>query len=463
MSPKFYKLSLLGIFLLYLLASVAVSLGGLDGFVGAFSMFASFDEVYSIKEVYNILASDSIKELFLSVAAGKGYIYGRFIYMVNAVICYVPYKIFGIEGLVFALRMAHCLYLFFGFWLIVEFVNTNKVNRVLSLVLLLILPVTLYFMGIAKPEPMQLLLLGLFFKFQSKYNWAWLLLGLALGSKISIAFSVLFLGLFEVIEVVKSKNIRPIWEKGIWALIGLFIALPGLILSIFYPFFRKGLVNIVATTKKPYDDASIGLMDWVHKWMTYFYELPAALSYMIMLLLLVSSIWLAFRHKQKLNYIVFAYAAILPIMLLTKRMWGHYLFLGTAMLLPFIFEFIDTFKSKFKWKYLVFAIVCVQFYPHLKGIQNAVVESKKTAYLETKANTLEVLDKVRKAENQQTIGVDLMLYHSYEWVSQSDIIMCSKDVHQDCDLLILPEENEYVLDESFKLLEASKGIVVYKR
>lgn len=463
MSHQIRNIVLFVILIGYIFISSIVSWAGVEGFIGSFSMFSSFDELYSIREVQNILDSSSFKELLLSAAAGNGYVYGRFIYVTNSIICFIPYSIFGIDGLVFSMRMAQCMYLFAGFWLLTNYIVKNYTSQILALLVLLVFPVTLYFMGIPKPEPIQMLLLGLFFNFYKKYNWSWLFLGLAMGSKISISFSVLFLGLVEVLDVMKTKQFKAIWIKGIWAILGLIIALPGLFFAIFYPNFRHGLINIVATTKKPYDDQSITFWTWLHKWMTYFYELPVFISYLLMILILVASIWFIFKRQKKTPYVIFAYAALLPIMILTKRLWGHYLFLGSAMLLPMVFEFIDQQRFKRILKPLIFSLFFIQVFFHSKAVINASKELETKEEIAIKNSTLEKIDYIKSQGMQGQVGVDISLYFSYSWIKNDSILSISSDEFDKVQILIVPAEHRYKLNKDYQLIKTEKGISIYKK
>ena len=450
-------------FIIYLIGSTLVSLGALEGFIGSFSMFASFDEIYSIREVQNILDSASLKELFLNIIAGNGYIYGRLIYFINAIICFIPYHNFGVDGLVFTMRIAQCICLFIGFWLLISYTVKNYSSQLFALLVLLVFPITLYFMGAPKPEPLQILLIALFFKFHKKYNWSWLFLGLALGTKVSISFSVLFLGLAELYAVIKTKDFKRIWENGLWALFGLLIALPGLFFAIFFPAFRNGLINIVASTKKPYDDPSITFITWLNKWMSYFSEMPVFVSYALMGIVLTASIWFLIKRTNKTTYIIFAFAALLPVMLMTKRLWGHYLFLGTAMLLPLVFEFIDQLKLKKYVKPIVFTLFFIQVIYHTNGILKAKGELESEKEIAIKNKTLNMIEEAKKLEISGQIGVDLSLYYNYSWIKNDQILTANKNEFDHLDILILPINHEYKLPENSVLWKTQNGLLLYTK
>lgn len=439
-----------------------ISAAGLDGFIGMYSMFSSFDEIYCIREVKNILESDGIKPLVLNIVAGKGYIYGRLMHMLNSALCAIPYHLFGMEGLVFTMRMAHCIYLFVGLWLVTRYVVANHVNQILAFLVLLVLPVTLYFMGIPKPEALQVLLIGVFIYLKDKYSWAWIFLGLALGSKVSIAFSVLVVGIYEVMKDIKTHQIWNLFAKGIWAMAGLFIALPALPLAILNANFRYGLQNIIATTKKPYDDQSINFFSWLHKWFDYFSELPQILSYFLVLTIFIASIIYFVRFKSKRYYILFAYAALLPIMLMTKRLWEHYLFLGTAMLLPLVFEVVQSAKWKMA-KYALFILFFIQVIFHTRGVQRASGELQSAEEVNIKNKTLELVETALENYPNKRLGIDIMLYYNYSWIGNEQITTVNFREFQEVDYLILPDENNYNLPAEFIKKESIGNLVLYAR
>ncbi len=327
---------------------------GLIGYDGGSNPFTAFDELIFLREVYNILNASNLKEFVLSVIAGKGYIYGRFNYMCDALIAAIPFYVFGTKGLVFAIRMAHAFYLILGFHLINRYINKELgLSRLLSLIVFFFFPYTLYFIGMPKPEPMQLLLIGLFFTFNSK-DWAWLLLGLAFGSKISIAFGCLFLvGVILYQFYQKEINLRQFLNKAFYGLTGLIIALPALPLSLISPHFRNGLIKIVTTASKPYDNPKITFGDWIIRLLQYYDPLPFWLSAILVLIILICAALILRKHREYSSYVIFAALAIIPIMLFTKRLWVFYLFIGMVMLIPFVFRFASEIARKKKryWRF----------------------------------------------------------------------------------------------------------------
>jgi len=398
---------------------------GLVGYHGGSNPFAAFDELYSVGEVYHILNAQGIKSFILSIIAGNGYIYGRFIYICDALLAFIPYHLFGLKGLVFSIRMAHAIYLIIGFHLINRFINTEVgLARLFTLVLFFSFPVTTYFVGMPKPEPMQFLLIGLFFNYR-KHTWSWLLLGLALGSKISIAFACIFLvGLLLYQIYKKTLSFKKLLSISAYGLAGLFIALPSIPIGIFNPHFRKGLINIVSTASKPYDDPSITISDWIIKLFDYYYTLPFAISFILVSLILVSAIWTAKMKSNYRVYLIFAYLCIIPIMLFTKRLWGHYLFLGLALMLPFVFHWLLSQHLFKKYKIAIAATILLLFSLNLKpvydNVRSAIERNSSASYKEGKKTTLDALAYCYRTYPTKSTGIDIKLYYQFEWFIHKD-------------------------------------------
>jgi len=423
---------------------------GLDGYVGKSSLLTAFDELFSINETYNIICASNPKELLLSVIAGDGYIYGRFIYVIDALTGFLPYKLFGLDGLVFSIRFTHALALLLGFHILIQKFIINKGIQTLALLTLLVFPFTIYFMGMPKPESFQILLLALFIKYQDK-PWSYLFLGFALGSKISIVFGLLFFAILELKSLIKREQpFTKLLKKALYFSAALVFTVPALPLSLINPYFKQGLLQIVSTTSKPYDDPNINFVDWIELMFTQFFGLPLALHIIFSALLLVATIYVFIKQPINRKYIIFGLLVILPIMLLTKRLWGHYLYLGFILIIPIIFcglEKIESRKIKIACAGIAaFFIVC-NLFPSSQ-LYNLIIQRNRTIqFLNVKKNTNLAIENA-KAMSKKKIGVHLELYYEYKW--QLD----QKDTSKTIIYSIAPNETIPELDFYIEHLDA---------
>lgn len=455
-----------GLMLAFIVLCISINKIGLVGYDGTTNPFSAFDELFSVGEVYNILNASSLKQQVMSLLAGQGYIYGRIVFISDALLAYIPYKIFGLKGLVFAVRMAHAIYLLIGFHLINKYINGKNIQaKILSLLVFITFPVVFYFVGMPKPEPMQLLLIGLFFTFHNR-SWAWLFLGLALGSKINIAFGCLYILAILLYQVLKNNaTIKSLIYKMLFGFIGLIIALPAIIFAPFNSYFRNGLINIVTTASKPYDDPSIHFGDWVIKLFNYYYTLPLWFSSILVLIILGAGFMVVMKHRKYLNYGIFAILAILPIMLFTKRLWGHYLFMGLVMLTPFIFNFIhDQIKDK-KIRSVIVFIVIVLFSLNIPSfiaeVKADLQRNSTVSFKEQKYSTLDALVYCQKNHPGKSTGIDIGLYYQYDWFinkNQGTPLTITSANFDLVECVIIPVGTEYPEIRSNYTLAKRKGI-----
>jgi hypothetical protein len=126
------------------------------GFVGG------QDEYLTVKEVYSIVQPQSFKHFISAIISGDIMYYGRVMFYTDALIAYIPYKIWGINGLVYAIRMTHSLWILISFILLgTKFLKIN-LSKILFYTVTGGFLFTFYFVQMPKPEPIQLFFLALF-------------------------------------------------------------------------------------------------------------------------------------------------------------------------------------------------------------------------------------------------------------------------------------------------------------
>tara|TARA_B100001250_G_scaffold374783_1_gene361841 strand:- start:668 stop:2434 length:1767 start_codon:yes stop_codon:yes gene_type:complete len=219
--------------LLIIFTIIITGIANFDLIEGRFVLFMDEGILFDgIKRMFN---HDGIKQLFFLIIDGGDNRYGKLFWNINALIALIPQILFGEQGLIFTLRMSSVFFLTSSFIIFSITFTKNWFFRIITLVSLLNLPFTSYYMSMPKPEPLQLFFLSLFLYFYKYYNCNnskvfWVLLGIAYGIKISILpllLIVIFLDIFykskknSVIEL-QSKMLAIFFYIGF----GLVIAVP---------------------------------------------------------------------------------------------------------------------------------------------------------------------------------------------------------------------------------------------
>lgn len=167
---------------------VAVWVANKDLSQGRFAIF--MDEGVIFDGVHSILHPGHFATFIYSVLDGGDQRYGRILWNLIAVTSYLPERLWGATGLIVAERMTQALlYLTATIVLSVTFVRHLALRAFLTGALL-VLPFADYYATMPKPEPLELMLLAIFFWFHKTRNYAfgphWLFLGMAFGAKIAV-------------------------------------------------------------------------------------------------------------------------------------------------------------------------------------------------------------------------------------------------------------------------------------
>lgn len=302
--------------------------------------FSGHDEYLTVREVYSILHPLSFKHFIMAIISGDVLYYGRIVFYIDALFAFIPYKIWGLEGMVYAIRMTHVLELLFGVLLLSHFIKSNA-GKVFFIFNVLILYYTAYFVMIPKPEPLQLLLLAVFLLKASKvdwqFGWHFIWLGMAYGAKFNV---LTVLPLFFLLPYFHGYRKMIGSFKSILAfLIGVFIAIPSLILTPIKPIFFQTYLNNTFGRTNHYDDTVISFLEWVKTgWLgSYNGGLWLGLAF---LALIIWSLFLGLKKYWQIKIIssqmvllMVGLGFLLPVMLFTGRMWPHYLWTGQIFLI----------------------------------------------------------------------------------------------------------------------------------
>lgn len=408
----------LWLFLSCALISVYVLLATWANFDLSAGRFALFmDERITFDGVRHILHPEGIKDFVLSVVHGGDHRYGRSLWNSIAIFSFIPERLFGETGQIIAGRTTQVVILISAFVLLTITMVKHWFFRFLLLATLLAMPYTAYYMGMPKPEPLQILFIAIFLLFFKKNSMSlkgryWIFLGLAFGTKIStlpivlVIFSASFIYYWKIFDY-KKFTLELTATLG-YFLLGLAIAVPILVphLIVSILVFRcliefiknkfehyqwaAGMICVITliflnsfasaflvlkfrlktplsvwfqstflSTNHSSDSISINFASWVHYLFSSWLIAPTTLTYLAIGLTFSITVYAA-RRALTLPIIVILSGLVLnlAIFIAVHRLWGLYIFPGTILMAVgvyslFEFNIININKSNKKDELLV--------------------------------------------------------------------------------------------------------------
>ncbi len=316
---------------------------------------AGHDEYLTVREVFSILHPLSLKHFFLAIISGDVLYYGRIMFYTDALLSFIPYKIWGISGLVYSIRMVHVLMVISGLLILGNTFIKEWKHRLLFYIGTATLYYSVYFFMIPKPEPIQLLALAIFFNYFKRNNYGFgkyfIWIGIAYGIKFNI---ITLLPIVFLLPFFNNKNelkaqLKQLIGSIIYFLIGLIIAVPCLILGPIKPIFVKSYFNATfANTSQYDDDATLGIIDWLGQgWFGaynggWIFGIILSLFGAMVLFLGVKKLLKSNYFSNELILVLVGLAMILPVILFTNRLWPHYLWTGYIFLILGCLVFIES-------------------------------------------------------------------------------------------------------------------------
>ncbi len=356
---------------------------------------AGHDEYLSVREVYSILHPLSFKHFFMAIISGDVLYYGRIMFYTDALLSFIPYKIWGITGLVYSIRMIHVVMVIGGLHILGKTFLKDWKYRLLFYAGTATLYYSAYFYMVPKPEPIQLLVLALFFYYFKKNEYAFgkyfILIGIAYGIKFNVLtlLPIVFLIPFFNKQINLGPQLKKLVIAGFYFLLGLIIAVPCLLLGPVKPIFLKSYFNATfANTSQYDDDATLGIMDWIEKgWFGaynggFLFGTLLCVLVIIILLLGVKKLFKAGKLNNEFILILVGLALLLPVIILTGRLWPHYLWTGYVFLFLGCVVFIqnETLQKSLKSISLIVLLLVL-----LGSLYGSFVQEKKLVKLEKQA------------------------------------------------------------------------------
>ncbi len=333
--------------ILFLTLAAVLNLQFLEG-ANINHFIAGHDEYLTVREVYSILNPLSWKHFVLAIIGGDILYYGRVMFYTDALFAYVPFKIWGLDGMVYAIRMTHSVWILISFLILNNLFIKTKLNQFLFLFGSAGVMYSIYFVQMPKPEPLQLFFIAMFLRGLFKNNYVFgrysFWLGLALAIKINVLLLLPLLFLLPLF-IHKSFGFKANFQSGfkglIWFFIGFFVGIPCLLLTPIQPVYLKTYLHeTIFGTTKSYDDSSLGFIKWLESGLGGNYLGSHFLAYVFVLLAFALTIYTAFNYlkrkdKKSLQIAVISAMGLilmLSVMVLTKRLWPHYLWTGFVLI-----------------------------------------------------------------------------------------------------------------------------------
>lgn len=334
-------------FLLLLIPMLALVVrANIDLTIGRYALFG--DEIITLDEVKEILHPQNFRHWIWAIGNGDEFKYGRILFYLNAAVCWLPEKLGGEQAQIITTRFFQAFIWLSAIWILsIGFVK-NKILQTLLFFFILFQPFTIYYSTMPKPEPEQLLFLGLYlylsFKKQDLMGWQLFFLGLAWGSKISLMPVVVFLWL--VITLQKGFTIKRTGRMIAYTVFGLFVAVPSFIKVLWFDFqpikrYQEQVSEVIEVIGEVREND-------IFTWVNYlFYRFTHINAYAIAIWVVFALVLLiAHTNKKSVKDYLFSWPLILlgiaaawalPIMLIMNRLWGFYL------QIPIIIAFVAFF------------------------------------------------------------------------------------------------------------------------
>lgn len=394
---------------------------------------AGHDEYLTVREVYSIINPLSWKHFILAVIGGDIMFYGRVMFYTDALFAYLPFKLFGLEGMVYAIRMTHCLWILISFLILNNLFIKTKWNQFLFLFGSAGVMYSLYFIQMPKPEPMQLFFIAIFLRGLVKNDYVfgrfYVWLGLALAIKINVLILLPFAFLLPLF-INKKLGLKTTLQSGlralIWFFVGFFVGVPCLLLTPIQPIYLKTYLHeTIFGTTKSYDDSNLGVIKWLESGLGENYMGSHFLAYVFVFLALVLIIYslikyLKFKDKFFLQTFIISTMGLilmLSVMALTKRLWPHYLWTGFVLIWLSFNILIEIINNEIHKKIyigilsLFFVFSVFSFYT--QTLPAFIKRDHTPAMLKIKTESAQLYNYLESKYKNIEIGIDGSVFYPY--------------------------------------------------
>lgn len=376
------------------------------------------DEQITFDGVHNILHPKSFDHWLYSIADGGDHRYGRLLWVSMALTSWLPESAWGDSAQILTGRMTQTFVLFLAFSVLTLTFLKNNLLRILLLFTLMVMPYTEYYLSMPKPEPLQLLLLSLFFLCYTQRSYTfgicWFLLGAAFGMKISILPIMFITFILSCAVYIQNGTQKVLLSEfkialmsgilGFALVVPIFLVPAGLLLlglasnfvikpSLTRVFGQSILTDSISNTfiiiplflgynhiqdailrwskftifnrSHPVDNSNVDFLAWSDFWLNSWMNTP---SYLSLLLLFFLLILLAISLNKMVCDLKFNFARMpagllllvcglsvnLIIFVSAHRLWGMYLFIGSVLILVGVVALINVFFDHYPEQALLY-------------------------------------------------------------------------------------------------------------
>lgn len=414
--------------LFFALSSLYIVLNS-KNLLGSYSLF--MDEKLIFDGVIRILQPTDFHSLLFAITDGGDQRYGRLLWNLIALFSYLPYKIWGAQGVIFTERLFGGVVIVLAIMILARIFSRNKISYSTIVLVIVLLPFTTYYATTPKPEPLILIFLALYIlkskSFESMFGRQWIYLGIIVGVKISGMFILLAIVSFIYMQsfVSKEKHKKNNYQLSLaYFCIGFSIAVPTLYafavfgaaillvsklsfnkLQLWIAYLTSTTLTFVALIKseqavKNYFAWTIGssrhgsdseLINY-RSWFEYIFEVYFQSQISILVILILAILFAGYKTVGKITDKYFelvlpfflGIATILPITLYVDRLWGFYLWCGSIFLAITIHNIIV--RANFNRKeYFILFLICVGAFTfeRVNPIQFSQTEMRNTFTIES--------------------------------------------------------------------------------
>jgi hypothetical protein len=379
-----------------------VSWANHDLLIGRHALF--MDEWVSFDEVRSLLHPTTARSFLTEVIDGEDHRYGRLLFNLLATVSFLPERIWGTPGQIFACRTTVMLLQLGAFLLLVRYFLRSPSDQLLAFLCLCSLPHTVSFASLPKPEPLQLLALAFFLRSQAsglRFGASWFWLGIAFGVKISVLPVILLFVTWTLWIATKGfrermENPLPFRTAIVTFFLGLVVGEP----VILFGGLGKWISWTFLNTRHIYDDPGIGMLQWIY----FVFFNWSAISPLLLLALAAGSLGLLWeqlpakqtfasllscsnRNFQAFLLLSASFSLIFPILLRVQRLWGHYLHVGAILFIIGILRLAEDSHEERKRvpAALVTGTLCLSLFFTLpttwKQVSNLATRTKQPQFL----------------------------------------------------------------------------------
>jgi hypothetical protein len=373
---------------------------------GRYALF--MDELITFDGVKRILHPKDWSDFIFNIADGKDHRYGRSLWNSISLFSVFPEHLWGEQGQIIAGRMTQVIILFVAFIILSLSLIKNNILRAIAIFTLMVLPFTEYYLSMPKPEPLQLLMIAIFFSYYVKNDYTfgkyWFFMGAAFGTKISVLPIILLLVFTTFLKILIQKNNTHLTSSFLWALLAFLVGLACSIPMLFVPLgivlliifgvylinhfshriFSKKISTILSAflffilfylllprishplviwisktfmnRGHPSDNTNINALSWGEYWLDSWMVAPAYISISLLLVIVIILSFYCIRTVKAwsnslfdlpVGVVVFfsGLSINVAIIISADRLWGTYLFTGTVLIIIGILSLIDDIWS----------------------------------------------------------------------------------------------------------------------